>query len=68
MNVPGRLVKTRPSYAAFYRRVVAGEHPLLVEDTVLELSNFMPELMVHRALYGTFQLFVGDIRIYRVVR
>jgi hypothetical protein len=68
VNVPGRLVKTRPAYAAFYRQVVAGEHPLLVEETVLELSNFMPELVVHRAFYGTFQLFVGDIRIYRVVR
>jgi hypothetical protein len=65
-GIPRRLVKTRPEYAAFYRAVLAGRHPLLREERTMALHNFMPELVLHRALYGTFQLFVGDIRIYRV--
>ncbi len=64
---PGRLVKTRPEYAAFYRDAIAGRHPLLREERVIALRHFMPEMLVHSGLYGTFQLFVGDIRIYRVV-
>ena len=60
-GVPGRLIKTKPEYARFYRDVLGGRHPLLTAERAIELSNFMPELMLHRALYGSFQLFVGDI-------
>ena len=63
-----RLVKTRPEYAAFYRSALAGTHPYLSLEKVIEVGNFMPELALHRYFYGTFQLFVGDLRIYRVIR
>jgi hypothetical protein len=63
-----RLVKTRPSYANFYRAALHDTYPHLELVQALELSNFMPELVLHRRFYGTFQLFVGDLRIYRVVR
>jgi hypothetical protein len=61
-----RLVKTTPDYARFHRRVLAGEHPYLRPELALNLQHFMPELMLHRRFYGNFQLFVGDLRIYRV--
>lgn len=64
---PARLIKTRPEYVRFYREVLADQHPHLRMDKSIEVNNFMPELMLHRALYGTFQLFVGDIRVFRVV-
>lgn len=62
-----RLVKTRPAYAAFYREALAGRHPHLQPYLTLPVRNVMPELLLHKYLYGTFQLFVGDIRILRVV-
>ena len=62
-----RLVKTTPGYARFYRAALAGKHPHLQLEEALDVGNFMPELLVHRRFYGTFQLFVGDIRIFRVV-
>ena len=68
VNAPQRLIKTRPRYTRFYRDALAGRNPLLREERSIELSNFMPELVVHRRFYGTFQMFVGDIRIFRVVR
>ena len=66
MGDPARLIKTTPEYVQFYRAALAGRHPYLVLDKSIDVPNFMPELMVHRWLYGTFQLFVGDIRIFRV--
>lgn len=67
LNDPKRLVKTTPEYARFYRNALAGRDPNLVLETSIDVSNFMPELLLHRWFYGTFQLFVGDIRIFRVV-
>jgi hypothetical protein len=64
---PARLVKTRPEYVRFYRDAVAGRHPHLAQEQHIAVTNFMPELLLHRQLYGTFQLFVGDLRIFRVV-
>ncbi len=61
-----RLVKTRPEYATFYRRALAGQHPNLEADTAFEVVNFMPELLLHSAFYGTFQILVGDIHIWRI--
>lgn len=61
-----RLVKTRPEYAAFYRQALAGEHPLLKKEIALDLQHFMPELVLHRYFYGNFQMFVGDLKIFRV--
>jgi len=62
-----RLIKTRPEYARFYRAALAGRHPNLVLEKAIDVKNFMPELVVHHWLYGTFQLFVGDIKVFRVV-
>ena len=63
---PARLIKTKPEYVEFYRAALAGRHPHLIPEKSIDVKNFMPELLVHRGLYGTFQLFVGDIRIFRV--
>ncbi len=61
-----RLVKTRPEYASFYRQAIAGQHPYLAPEHTWRLQHFMPELLLHRAFYGNFQLFVGDIILLRV--
>ncbi|GAB5450808.1 MAG: hypothetical protein Hals2KO_11360 [Halioglobus sp.] len=63
-----RLVKTKPAYATFYRQALAGKHPLLAPVKTLSVNSFMPELLLHRYLYGNFQLFVGDIHILRIER
>jgi hypothetical protein len=68
ISMPERLIKTRPEYAAFYRETLAGRHPLLQLDRAIDVQNFMPELVLHKHLYGTFQMFVGDIKIYRVIK
>ena len=67
INDPARLIKTRPEYTRFYRDALANRHPHLVQEELIAVNNFMPELVLHRHLYGTFQLFVGDLRIFRVV-
>ncbi|MEE4144589.1 MAG: hypothetical protein V2I26_07295 [Halieaceae bacterium] len=64
---PARLVKTRPEYVRFYRDALAGRHPHLIQERHIPVENFMPELLLHRQFYGTFQLFVGDLRIFRVL-
>ncbi len=61
-----RLVKTRPEYARFYRRALAGELPYLERVRHYPVRNFMPELVAHKRWYGTFQMFVGDIHVFRV--
>lgn len=63
-----RLIKTKPAYTRFYRRTLAGQHPHLQLDKSIDVSNYMPELLVHRWLYGNFHLFVGDLKIYRIVQ
>lgn len=67
VNDLAKLIKTRPREAGFYRAALAGAHPNLRPERAIEVSNFMPELILHKRYYGTFQLFVGDIRIFRVV-
>jgi hypothetical protein len=67
VNAPARMIKTRPEYTAFYRDVIAGRHPHLKPEKTIALKSFMPELILHRALYGNFQIFVGDLRIFHVV-
>ncbi|TXS94077.1 hypothetical protein FV139_10740 [Parahaliea maris] len=61
-----RLVKTSPFNADFYRRALAGEIDYLAPERVIAVENFMPELLLHKRWYGTFQLFVGDLHIFRV--
>ena len=62
-----RLVKTNPQRAALYRQILSGEHPNLELEQEFTVSNFMPELQLHKAYYGTFQKFVGDLKIYRIL-
>lgn len=61
-----RLVKTTPARARFYRKALAGRHPLLAVERVFPVPDIMPELVLHKAFYGTFQLFIGDIVVLRV--
>jgi hypothetical protein len=61
-----RLVKTRPDYARFYRSALADMHPYLQLKDSFDVHNFMPELVLHTYFYGTFQTFVGDIKIWRI--
>ena len=68
VNDSRKLVKTRPSYTSFYRSTLEGSYPHLELVEAFEVRNFMPELLLHRRVYGTFQLFVGDIRISRVLK
>ncbi|KGE03070.1 hypothetical protein [Pseudohaliea rubra] len=63
---PERLVKTTPERARFYRRALAGEDPRLERLRVFPVHNIMPELVLHKAFYGTFQLFVGDLVVFRI--
>jgi hypothetical protein len=62
-----RLIKTRPDYALFYREALSGSHPSLQIEEAIDVHNFMPELVLHKVFYGTFQTFVGDIKIMRIV-
>ena len=66
-SIPERLIKTTPEYTDFYRETLAGNHPNLKLEQAIDVQNFMPELVLHKWLYGTFQLFVGDIKIYEIV-
>lgn len=67
ISFPERLVKTKPAYAEFYRKTLAGKHPNLQLEQAIDIKNFMPELVLHKRFYGTFQMFVGDIKIYKIV-
>ena len=62
-----RLIKTKPEYALLYRQILASKHPNLELEAEYNVSNFMPELVLHKMFYGTFQKFVGDVKIYKVV-
>ena len=64
---PEWLVKTKPQYAVAYRRILSGQEPKLKLETEYNVRCFMPEFLVHRYFYGSVPLFVGDIKIYRVV-
>ena len=61
------LIKTRPEYVIAYRRILSEQDPNLELEAEFNLTHFMPEYLLHRFFYGSFQLFVGDLRIYRVV-
>ena len=67
VNNLDRLVKTTPRYARLYRQVLAGDHPNLHLEGEYNVQNFMPELVLHKQFYGTFQKFVGDLKIFRIV-
>ncbi len=65
---PSGLIKTTPEYALAYRKILSGRDPNLQLAAEFDLVHFMPEFMIHRFFYGSFQLFIGDLKIYRVVR
>jgi hypothetical protein len=64
---PRRLIKTRPEDVAFYRAALDDRHPHLQRVAQLRAPSFMPELLLHRAGYGSFTQFVGDLVIFRVM-
>ncbi|MEP0203958.1 MAG: hypothetical protein ABJ084_13235 [Halioglobus sp.] len=68
INDLNKLPVTKPEYAQFYRAALAGHHPLLTPYRLFPVRNFMPEAVLHKALYGTFQMFVGDIWILKIGR
>jgi hypothetical protein len=63
---PEWLIKTRPEDVLAYRMILAGEDPNLLLESELGLTHFMPEPFIHRYFYGSFQQFVGDLKIFRV--
>jgi hypothetical protein len=63
---PAHLIKTTPAAARFYRDALADDHPRLQELLRLRPPSVMPELLLHRAFYGSFTQFVGDLVIFRV--
>ena len=64
---PQKLVKTRPHEVRLYRRILENRHPNLELVEEYPVRNFMPELVLHKKYYGTFQKFIGDIKVYRIV-
>lgn len=62
---PAWCIKTNPLSARTYRRIVGGEEPALELERAFTLKHFMPEFILHRLAYGSFQLFVGDLMVYR---
>lgn len=62
-----RLIKTTPDNVRFYRDALAGRHPHLQVEQRITVDSFMPELLLHRRFYGNFQIFVGDLVIFRVL-
>jgi hypothetical protein len=63
---PAWLIKTKPEYAVAYRRILSNQDPNLQLDTALDVQPFMPEFLLHRFFYGSFQLFIGDLKIFRI--
>lgn len=63
-----RLVKTRPEFAEAYRRILSDRDPRLRLETEYNVRHFTPEFLLHRRFYGTFQLFVGDLKIFKVMQ
>jgi hypothetical protein len=65
---PKWLIKTKPAYVTMYRRILSGRDANLELEAEFNLTHIMPEFLVHRLFYGSFQLFIGDLKIYRIVR
>ena len=65
---PEWAIKTRAKHVVAYREILADRNEMLKLEKVLRLQHFMPEFLLHRWLYGTFQLFIGDLRIYSIVK
>ena len=63
---PEWLVLTKPEYVIGYRLILMGWDPNLTLEAEFDLRHFTPEFLVHRYFYGSFQLFIGDLKIFRV--
>jgi hypothetical protein len=66
IDKPEHLIKTRPQYVYLYRDILSGSHPNLELVSEFNVQNFMPELILHKKYYGTFQKFIGDLKIYKI--
>ncbi len=64
---PEWLIKTKPEYVRAYRNILAGKDDNLVLDDEFNLFHFTPEFLIHRYFYGSFQLFIGDLKVFKVV-
>lgn len=63
---PNWLIKTTPEAVIAHRRILAGKDPNLELFAEYNLFHFMPELVLHDAMYGSFEMFIGDIKVYHV--
>ncbi|MGH7819591.1 MAG: hypothetical protein ACREQ9_07455, partial [Candidatus Binatia bacterium] len=63
---PEWLIRTKPEYALVYRRMLANQDPNVRLEASFDLRHIAPELLVHRLFYGSFPLFVGDLKVFRV--
>ena len=48
----------------FFQQVLAGEHPHLRQIAHFRTRAVLPEHWLYRALFGTFETFLGDVRLY----
>lgn len=48
----------------FFQQVLAGEHPHLRQIAHFRTRAVLPERRLYRALFGTFETFLGDVRLY----
>jgi len=63
---PAWNVLTKPEYVIGYRLILMGWDPNLTLEAEFDLRHFTPEFLVHRYFYGSFQLFIGDLKVFRV--
>ena len=65
---PGKLIKTTPEAVSFYRTALSDQHPQLTKVAHFSAPTFMPELLFHKRVYGSFTQFVGDTVVFRVAQ
>lgn len=65
---PSKLIKTTPEAVSFYRTALSDQHPQLTKVAHFAAPTFMPELLFHKRVYGSFTQFVGDIVVFRVAQ
>ena len=49
---------------AFFQRILRGDHPDIRQVAHFRTRTVLPERWLYRWLFGTFETFVGDVRIF----
>lgn len=49
---------------AFFQRILRGDHPDIRQIAHFRTRTVLPERWLYRWLFGTFETFVGDVRIF----